>query len=90
LKSYDDLGDLINEFSKLLGRMLVFPLPTVSHLVIPDIKIAVINGICMAGGFTFALAHDYRFMTTDDKGFVCLNEVDMGTNLPHAMNACAK
>lgn len=39
-------------FQGLLERILVYPLPTV----------AVINGHCYAGGYIFALAHDYRIM----------------------------
>ena len=43
----------------------------------------------MAGGATFAFAHDYRFMTPE-KSFLCLNEVDMGAMLPPGMMAVTR
>jgi len=70
-----DLKNFLLEFSQLLGRMLVFPVPT----------IALINGITIAAGLMFAMAHDYRFMA-EDKTYVCLNEVDMGFALLPGMN----
>jgi len=72
----EDLKNFLLEFCQLLGRMLVFPVPT----------IALINGIAIAGGLMFSMAHDYRFIV-DDKAFVSLNEVDMGLPLIPAMNA---
>lgn len=52
----------------LLGRILTFPIPT----------IAAINGHAFAGGFTLALAHDFRVMKNEDGRFqkwLCMNEV---------------
>jgi enoyl-CoA hydratase/carnithine racemase len=53
-------------YHPLLLRMLTFPMPTV----------AAINGHAFAGGCMFAMAHDYRVMRSD-RGFICMNEIDM-------------
>jgi len=76
MKHPEDLKNFLLEFSQLLGRILVFPVPT----------IAFIHGPAMAGGFMLCMAHDYRFMV-EEKSWVCLNEVDMGLPLLPAMNA---
>ncbi len=64
------------EFQKLLRRVLLFPVPTV----------AAINGHAFAGGMLLAMAHDYRVMRKD-RGFLCMNEIDMGVALPLGANA---
>ena len=61
---------------KLLHRLLFFPVPTVAAL----------NGHAFAGGCMLALAHDYRVMR-EDRGYLCLNEIELGMNLTPAMNA---
>ncbi|CAG8819109.1 22866_t:CDS:2, partial [Cetraspora pellucida] len=60
----------------LLVRVLTFRIPTV----------AAINGHAFAGGFMFAMAHDYRVMRTD-RGFMCMNEVEIPSPLHPGMAA---
>ena len=64
------------QFQILLANLLLFPIPT----------IAVIHGHAFAGGFMFAMAFDYRVMNSD-RGFCCLNEVDMPAPLTPGMHA---
>ena len=66
----------IQTFTYLLGRLLIFPIPT----------IAAINGHAFAGGCMFAMAHDYRIMRTG-RGFMCLPEIDLGMDLPPGMTS---
>lgn len=54
----------------LWRRLLTYPMPTV----------ALINGHAFAGGMMFAMFHDYRIMNPH-KGFLCLNEVELGVPL---------
>ena len=48
----DHAYTLFQDFVKLVGRLYIFPVPT----------IAAINGHAFAGGLMWALGHDYRFM----------------------------
>jgi enoyl-CoA hydratase/carnithine racemase len=66
-------------FHLLLARVLTFPCPTVAAL----------NGHGFAGGFMLALAHDYRVMRRD-RGFLCMNEIELGMTLTPGMNAIIK
>ncbi|GBB88577.1 hypothetical protein RclHR1_15100004 [Rhizophagus clarus] len=66
-------------YLKLLIRILTFPIPTV----------AAINGHAFAGGFMLALAHDYRVMR-NDRGFLCMNEVDIPSPLHPGMAAIVR
>ncbi|CAG8467820.1 3454_t:CDS:2 [Acaulospora colombiana] len=66
-------------YLKLLTRMLTFPIPTVAAL----------NGHAFAGGCMFALAHDYRVMRSD-RGYICMNEVDLPSPLHPGMAAIVR
>lgn len=63
-------------FIRLLGRIFAFPVPTV----------AAVNGHAFAGGGMLALAHDFRIMRAD-RGFLCLNEIDLRMPLAPGMAA---
>ncbi|KAG0326012.1 hypothetical protein BG000_001558 [Podila horticola] len=63
-------------FMPMLNKILLFSLPT----------IACINGHAFAGGCLMALAHDYRVMRSD-RGFMCMNEIDLPAPLPAGMSA---
>ncbi|KAF0551603.1 ClpP/crotonase [Gigaspora margarita] len=72
-------GFFDNYYLKLLVRVLTFPIPTV----------AAINGHAFAGGFMLALAHDYRVMRAD-RGFLCMNEVEIPSPLHPGMAAIVR
>jgi len=76
LPHVNDVQNFLLEFQRLIGRVLVFPVPT----------IAVLNGHAFAGGCMLAMAHDYRIMRKG-VGFLCMNEVDLGFPLGPGMNA---
>lgn len=65
-----------NTLYKLWHRLLTYPMPTV----------ALMNGHAFAGGLMLAMMHDYRVMNPH-KGFVCLNEVELGAPLRPPMTA---
>ena len=62
------------ELMRTMGRLVVFPLPTV----------AAINGHAFAGGAILAAACDYRIMR-EDRGWICVAEVDVGVPLDPAL-----
>lgn len=70
------VGNFLNEFSRLIGRLLELPFPS----------IAAINGHLVAGGVMFAMAHDYRIMI-DGNFKVLMNEVINGLGIPRNMGA---
>lgn len=72
-------GGFISDVLRLLGRVLVFPVPTV----------AAINGHAFAAGGMLALAHDFRVMRAD-RGFFCLPEIDIQLPLAPGMTALIK
>ena len=61
------------EFMKLMGRLITFPVPTV----------CAINGHGFGAGFMLALCHDVRMMRAD-RGFLCANEIQLGLSIPDA------
>ena len=61
---------MLVEMNILLGRMLMFPMPT----------IAVVSGHAYAGGLFFALAHDVRIKNAD-VGVLCMSEINIGLSL---------
>jgi len=60
----------------LWHKLLTYPMPT----------IAVLNGHAFAGALMTALMHDYRIMNPH-KGFLCLNEVELGVPLRPPMSS---
>lgn len=48
--------------------------------------VALINGHAFAGGFMLAMYHDYRIFNPS-RGFLCLNELDLGVPLKPAMSS---
>ncbi|KAF9160677.1 hypothetical protein BGX21_011330 [Mortierella sp. AD011] len=63
-------------FMPMLHKILTFTIPT----------IACVNGHAFAGGMLMAMAHDYRVMRSD-RGFMCMNEIDLPSPLPAGMSA---
>ena len=61
----------INDFFETLERIMTLSFPTV----------AAMSGHAFAGGCLLAMACDYRVMR-EDRGFVCMNEVDMKSLKP--------
>lgn len=48
--------------------------------------IALVNGHAFAGGFMLSMYHDYRIFNPS-RGFLCLNELDLGIHLQPAMSS---
>ena len=69
----------VDQLVKFLGRVLVFPIPTV----------AAVNGHAVAAGAMYALAHDIRVMRAD-RGFIYLPEVDVNIPLEPGMTSMIK
>jgi enoyl-CoA hydratase/carnithine racemase len=66
----------MNQFDRLLGRIMTAPFVTVAAL----------NGHTIAGGALLALAHDYRIMR-EDRGYMSLPSVDIGIPFTPGMSA---
>ncbi|HVU04005.1 MAG TPA: enoyl-CoA hydratase-related protein [Polyangiaceae bacterium] len=71
-----DRPGFIRSVQKLLGRLLVFPRPTV----------AAANGHAFAAGGMLLLAHDFSVMR-QDRGFFCLPEADIQIPFTPGMSA---
>ncbi|KAG4437991.1 hypothetical protein IFR05_006531 [Cadophora sp. M221] len=69
-------GFFPNSMFALFKRLLTYPMPTV----------ALVNGHAFAGGFMLAMYHDYRIFNPS-RGFLCLNELDLGVPLKPAMSS---
>lgn len=72
-------GAFVGDVMRFLGRVLALPLPTV----------AAVNGHAFAAGAMLALAHDFRVMRAD-RGFLCLNEIDIRIPLAPGMAALVR
>ena len=70
------LGEYVARVQQLFERVLTLPVPTV----------AAVNGHAFGAGAMLALAHDHRVMG-DDRGYVCLPEVDIHIPFSPGMNA---
>jgi enoyl-CoA hydratase/carnithine racemase len=65
------IREFLTDLHVLLARLLAFPMATVAAL----------NGHTFAAGAFIAFAHDFRVMR-EDKGFVCLPEIDLAMGQP--------
>lgn len=70
----EELVETIRRLDHLFGQILVHP----AYVV------AAINGHAFAGGAMLSLTADYRVMRSD-RGYWCLNEVDINMSLPPNM-----
>ncbi|KAG0368669.1 ClpP/crotonase-like domain-containing protein [Gamsiella multidivaricata] len=75
-KAFSIPGFTDHTFMPMLNKILMFGIPT----------IACLNGHAFAGGCLMAMAHDYRVMRSD-RGFICMNEIDLPSPLPAGMSA---
>jgi enoyl-CoA hydratase len=64
-------ADFLVSFDRLLHRAFTYKKPTV----------AAMNGHCFAGGLFLAFCCDWRVMR-EDRGWLCIPEVDLGLDLP--------
>jgi Delta3-Delta2-enoyl-CoA isomerase len=71
--------EVLHDVHALLARLLVFPTATVAAL----------NGHAFAAGAMLALACDMRVMR-EDRGYICLPEVDIGLPFTPGMTALLK
>ena len=72
----EQASTFIGSVQRLIGRLLVLPVPTVAAL----------NGHTFAAGAMLAAAHDVRVMRAD-RGFFCLPEVDIAMPFTLGMTA---
>ena len=76
LNKLDQAGwsQFARQMNEIHRRLLMLPFPTV----------AAVNGHAFAGGAFIALSCDYRIMR-EDRGWICISEVDAGVPLPQGM-----
>lgn len=67
-----------------MGALLITNIMDILRYPMPTI--ALINGHAFAGGFMLAMYHDYRVFNPS-RGFLCLNELDLGVPLQPAMSS---
>jgi len=72
----DELGATVEGMQRLFARILRFP----------AFVVAAINGHAFAGGAMLACTGDYRVMRAD-RGYWCINELEIGLPLSNAMAA---
>lgn len=70
----DEMAETLVQLDRLFGQLMVFP----AYLI------AALNGHTFAGGAMLSLTADYRIMRSD-RGYWCLNEVDINMFLPPNM-----
>ncbi|MEI8147782.1 MAG: enoyl-CoA hydratase/isomerase family protein [Actinomycetes bacterium] len=70
----EEMGETLIQLDRLFGQLIVFP----------GYLIAALNGHSFAGGAMLSLTADYRIMRSD-RGYWCLNEVDINMFLPPNM-----
>ena len=70
------LGEYVARVQQLVERELAAPVPTVAR----------VNADALGAGAMLALAHDHRVMR-EDRGYVCLPEVDIRIPFSPGMNA---
>lgn len=91
-----DIMNLLREIGRLLSRFLTFRIPTVTKSIqifrffnISFLKIALINGVAIAGGLLTALCHDVIIMN-EEYGYLWMNEINNGLPMPTAGVALIK
>lgn len=72
----EDMTRFGARMGQIMGRLLLLPIPTV----------AAVNGHAFAAGAFLALACDYRMMR-EDRGWICISEVDAGVPISPPMMA---
>jgi enoyl-CoA hydratase/carnithine racemase len=69
-----EMKEFGRKMAEIHRRFIILPCPTV----------AAVNGHAFAGGAFMALSCDYRLMR-EDRGWICISEVDVGVPIPKPM-----
>jgi enoyl-CoA hydratase/carnithine racemase len=75
LNTNEEVKEALDSFGYLTHRFLSSQIPTV----------ACVNGHAFAGGWFLSVMHHYRIMNSE-RGWICLNEVDLGIPVPTYLN----